>query len=97
MVELSNIPFSRMFTCLSYERQNVAEKMEIIAGKLPKTHLGKKFGIIWSVQRAKKYTQCHALPYITIQFMQYHTIWQSITCEIIELAYSVHHLRVCNY
>ena len=24
-----------MFTCLSYERQNVAEKMEIIAGELP--------------------------------------------------------------
>ena len=35
MVELSNIPFSQMFTCLSYERQNVAEKMEIIAGELP--------------------------------------------------------------
>ena len=35
MVELSNIPFSRMFTCFSYARQNVAEKMEIIAGELP--------------------------------------------------------------
>ena len=36
VVELSNIPFSQMFTCFSYARQNVAEKMEIIAGELPK-------------------------------------------------------------
>ena len=39
MVELSHILFSQMFTCFSYARQNVAEKMEIIAGELPKYKL----------------------------------------------------------
>ena len=31
-----------MFTCFSYARQNVAEKMEIIAGELPKGDCSQK-------------------------------------------------------
>ena len=37
VVELSNILFSQMFTCFTCARQNVAEKMEIIAGELPRS------------------------------------------------------------